>query len=240
MYINEISGGATVKLEAVIGETMLEFETKAVAVDDKRQIRALESISKKLPYVLVEAIRQNDKVIGFPEKGAQYVVTYMDLKTKKPFQWQEVVVKQVAFSSGEKYHVFISAKNMKEINRRESFRLWMGCEGFLQDGLNNKFFPAIIKDLSANGIGFIVYDKHLEEASFPPKVSSTVLLVFNDESTGTQFKVAATVVRIEEMDGGRKLYGARFPQENARISKYVADKQRERNKTGGGGPRTEG
>jgi len=239
MYIDEIGGGMTVKLEAVIGTTMLEFETKTVAVDDKKQLRALEGISKKTPYILVEAVKKNDKVIGFPEKGASYLVTYTDQKNKKPYQWPGVAVKQVAFPTGEKFHVFISSKNMKELNRRDSFRLWLGCQGFIQDGLNNKYFPALIKDISATGIGFIVEDKHLENISYPPKMMGTVLLTFTDETTEAQFKVAATVVRIEEMSAGRKLYGAKFPQENARIAKYVNEKQRERNRANANIPRKE-
>ncbi|MBR1693036.1 MAG: PilZ domain-containing protein [Lachnospiraceae bacterium] len=232
MYISEISAGMPVKLEVLMGATRLEFDTQSVLVEDKRQARSLETISKKLPYVVVEAIKKNDKVIGFPEKGAVYRVSYMDRESNKPYEWQGVAVKQVAFPSGEKYHVFISEKNMKEINRRESYRLWLGCDGYAQIGLNSKFFPAIIRDISATGIAFILYNKHLQKATYPPKISTTVVLTFTDDTSETQFKLTATIVRIEEMDADRTLYGSKFPQENVRIAKFINDKQRERNKTG--------
>lgn len=232
MYISEIAAGMPVKLQVVIGTKMLEFETQAVQVEDKRQVRFLDGISNKIPYVVVDAIKKNDKVIGFPDKGASYRVFYMDAQTNKPYTWQDVSVKQVGFPTGEKYHIFISDKNMKEINRRESYRLWLGCDAYVQTGLNSKYFPAVIRDISATGIAFILYRKHLEKVKYKPEPGTIAKIQFTDESTEIEFKLTATILRSQEMEGERMLYACKFPQENIRVAQFVNEKQRERNRMG--------
>lgn len=230
MYISEMCGGQPVKLEVEINGAKMEFETTVVAVEDKKQMKALEGIAQKFPYVLVEPITKNDKVIGFPPNGVNYVVSYVDKDTKKPYEWHNVLVKQVAFADGSKYHIFISDKNAKEVNRRERYRLWLGCDGILQMGLSQKSLRVIVKDISATGVSFIIENRENIDASLIPKRSSIVSLSFSDAETNTKFKINASVVRIEEMEDGRTLYGCRLMQESGAIAKFVNTKQRERNR----------
>ena len=201
-----------------------------VAVEDKKQLRALEGIAQKFPYALVEPITKDGKVIGFPPNGVNYTVTYVNTATQKPFEWQNIIVKQVAFADGKKYHIFISDKNAKEMNRRERYRLWLGCDGLMQIGIGKKAATVIIKDISATGIAFVIENKANVDASLIPRKSSIVSLSFSDAETNTKFRLSAIVVRIEEMEDGRTVYGCKLTQESGAIAKFVNDKQRERNR----------
>lgn len=230
MYISELCGGEAIKLEVTMNGTRVEFVTTVVAVEDKKQVKALEGIAQKFPYVVVEAITKGGKVLGFPPRGASYKVTSVDKKTKKPFEWQNVLVKQVALANGNKYHMLISDQNVKEINRRERYRLWLGCDGLLQMGISKNAASVIIKDISATGIAFILENKSTLDEKMIPKKSSMVSLSFSDGETNTKFHVTAVVVRVEETENGRLLYGCKLTQESGAIAKFVNDKQRERNR----------
>lgn len=230
MYISEMCGGETARLDVVINGAKMEFRTTVVDVEDKKQAKALAGIAQKFPYALVEPIVRDNKVIGFPPNGVSYAVTYVDKDTQKPYEWQNVIVKQVAFADGSKYHIFISDKDAKEVNRRERYRLWLGCDGLLQIGIGQKATSVIIKDISATGISFIIENPAAVDAALVPKNSTLVSLSFSDVETNTKFRINAVVVRIEEMEDGRVLYGCRMTQESSSVAKFINTKQRERNR----------
>lgn len=230
MFISEMCGGEPVRLVLTANGAKMEFKSTVVAIDDKKKLKALESVVKNYPYALVEAITKEDKVIGFPSSGVEYTVAYVDKESKKAFEWHEVTVKQVSFADGTKNHIFISEKNVKELNRRERYRLWLGCDGILQIGLNSKSVRVIIKDISATGVSFIIEDKQAVDGNMIPKMSTIIALSFSDSETNTKFKLNASVVRIEEHEDGRMFFGCRLMQESAAIAKFVNTKQRERNR----------
>lgn len=230
MYISEISAGTIVELEAVVGNTKLEFESLAVTIEDKQQLKLLEQATKSVPYAAIEAIRKDDKVIGFPSQGVVYKVTNVAGESQKAFEWPNIKVKQVGFPTGEKYHILISANEGKEVNRRERYRLWLGCDAIAQIGLNKTTYNVVIKDISATGISFILDKRLFTEGKTPPKVETTVVLTFYDTSTETHFRLTAKIVRIVDMDETRNLYGCQLLKESEAISKFIYDKQRERAK----------
>ena len=230
MYINEMCGGEPVKLELAVNGAKMQFESTVVTIGDKKKLKALEGIVKNFPYVLVEPITKEDKVIGFPSSGVEYTVSYVDKDSKKAYEWHGAIVKQVSFADGTKNHIFISEKNVKELNRRERYRLWLGCDGILQMGLSQKSLRVIIKDISATGVSFLIEDKQAVDGSMIPKMSTIISLSFSDAETNTKFKLNASVVRIEENEDGRMLFGCRLMQESAAIAKFINTKQRERNR----------
>ena len=67
---------------------------------------------------------------------------------------------------------------------------------------------------------------------YEPTPGTLALVTFTDESTNIEFKLNATILRVQEMEGERMLYACKFPQENVRVAKFVNEKQRERNRMG--------
>ena len=230
MFINEMRGGEPVKLELAVNGAKMEFKSTVVTIEDKKMLKALDGIVKNYPYVVVEAITKEDKVIGFPTSGVEYKVSYVDKETRKAYEWHGVTVKQVSFADGTKNHIFISEKNVKELNRRERYRLWLGCDGLLQMGLSTKSLRIIIKDISATGVSFLIENRQAVDETLIPKMSAIISLSFSDAETNTKFKLNASVVRIVEEEDGKMLFGCRLMQESAAIAKFVNTKQRERNR----------
>ena len=83
MFINEMRGGEPVKLELAVNGAKMEFKSTVVTIEDKKMLKALDGIVKNYPYVVVEAITKEDKVIGFPTSGVEYKVSYVDKETRK-------------------------------------------------------------------------------------------------------------------------------------------------------------
>lgn len=230
MYISDMGIDVELKLEVNGGATKMEFSSKVVGIEDKKQRKMLDAASKGYPYAIVDAFRKDGKIVNFPPKGVSYKVIYIDPSSKKVFEFANVVVKPTMLPTGEKLHMLISPSEMKEFNRRENFRLWLGSSAVAQLGLNKENFDVILKDISATGVAFILENRLLENVLAKPKVSTPVVLSFHDDTTERNFKLNATIVRMEKVDEMRTLYGCKFKQESDAITKLINDKQRERAK----------
>jgi hypothetical protein len=100
--------------------------------------------------------------------------------------------------------------------------VWLGIEGVARVGVNRTAYNVIVKDISVSGISFIL---HKDMGIDPGEMAH---ITFNDVDARTKFSLSAIIVRTAEMEDGRVLYGCRLNQESPAISKYVADKQREK------------
>lgn len=230
MYISDFGMGVELKLEVNGGTMKMEFASKVTGVTDKKYRKMLDVASKGYPYAIVEAFRKDGMIVNFPPKGMSYKVIFIEPSTTKVFEFVNVVVKPVMLPTGEKLHILISPSEMKELNRRENFRLWLGCSGVAQIGIHNENFDIIIKDISAIGVSFILENKQLENMIAKPKESTPVVLTFHDDTIDKTLKLNATIVRIEEADEMRTLYGCKFKKESDVITKLINEKQRERAK----------
>lgn len=228
MYISEVNAGTDMKLEVSVGTKTMEFQVKSTEVSDKRQLKMIEEAAQGNPYLVTEPVMKDGKMVGFSTKGVSYKVQYVETESKKVFEWKEVVVKQIAFSTGDRYHILICAKERKEINRRESFRLWLGCNAVAMIGLNRVAINVVIKDISATGVSFYMINNLNEEEKLKPRVSTSVVLSFQDEETGKSFKLNAVIVRVEEVNEMKTLFGCKFAKESEVLARFINKKQMQR------------
>ena len=208
MRLNEIKQDASVTISVGIGLQVLEFNTVAKEVYDDR--------------VFCEPITQNDKMVGFSTKGLVLSMIVADAEEGKAYKFANVKIRNIKTQKGELFHEVSCKTDGKLINRRGACRVWLGEDGVAVVGLGGKPFDVTIKDISISGIAFICSkDQDIPDGSI-------VHLTFFDEPTNSKFSLGALIVRSEEMEKNRMMYGCRLNQESPAIAKFVNEKQREK------------
>lgn len=208
MLLQEIDVGSKATILVRIGSQTLAFDTIVQEPSEDG--------------VLTEPIYRNDKLIGFKTKGLIITVQICNLSDEKVYEFNNVEILNVRTKDGEIHHKMICKNPGKQINRRTAVRVWLGIEGVARVGANRTAYNVVVKDISVSGISFILHkDMGIDSGEMAH-------ITFNDVDAKIKFSLSAIVVRTAEMEDGRVLYGCRLNQESPAISKYVADKQREK------------
>lgn len=208
MLITDILPENKVVLQVTIGTNKLEFESVSIGET---------SVPKK--GLLVEAMKHEDKVLGFRTSGITCSVISVNTEDKKPYIWRDVTVRTVKGNDGVVYHVLICSQSAVPINRRENYRVWLGLDGFVQLGINSDPKPVVVKDISATGISFMSHEDIDVNSGIP------VHLRFIDDVSNLKFDLSGLMVRKEELKDAKKIYGCRLDSDNPLIRKYVNEKQ---------------
>ena len=208
MLISEISEGLGVQIIVGIGLQTLEFSTKVAEKHDG--------------CVYLEPILQGEKMLGFGTRGLVLTMIITDQESGRAWQFSNIRVRNIKTADGNLFHEVTCKTEGKAINRRGACRVWIGESGVASTGLGQPAFDVTVKDISISGIAFICSkDQELSEGT-------VVHINFRDEQTKTRFDVSAIVVRSEEMERSRIIYGCKLNQESSAISKFVNEKQREK------------
>lgn len=208
MFLQEVDVESKVTILVRIGSQTLAFDT------------VVEEMSED--GVLTLPIYRNDKLVGFRTKGLIIVLQICNASDEKVYEFNEVEILNVKTKDGKIHHKIISKKPGKQINRRTAVRVWLGIDGVARVGSNRTAYNVVVKDISVSGISFILHKDMGIEAG------EMAHITFNDTDARVKFSLSAIVVRTADMEDGRVLYGCRLNQESPAISKYVADKQREK------------
>lgn len=208
MFINEVEEGSRVEICAMIGSNKLEFETEAV--------RGLTAPQNAL---LVNPMLKDGKLLNFHVGGLVCQAVIQNKEDNKPYLWKGIAIRSIKNKNGECYHVLFSPNEGLLHNRRESYRVWLGFHADAKIGVEGKPHSVTVRDISATGVGFIC------EAGVEVNEGIPVHLSFADDIKGTKFDLKGKVVRKEELEDGRNLYGCRLNAESPQIQKYVNEKQ---------------
>lgn len=230
MLLNEILPGSKLDLRITLSGQTLEFasETVPLPTDDKKLMKQIHAATGGAPFLLAKAIRKDDKIVGLPKTGVLYQLTVVNGDTGKPYMWNALGVRLIRIPDQDAYHLFYSTQNVKEQNRRERYRLWMGLDGVVTIGLDHVALPCVIKDLSSIGIAFVIRNDLLDQHELTLHPSDLVVLTFFDEPSGTNFRLTGLVVRQIPSDEMRTMVGCKFSEENHLVAQFVNKRQRER------------
>ncbi len=215
MFIYELPEGSEVIIRCSLGLTYAEYKSQIVKVDLEEK------------NILIDAIKINEKVVGFQAANIINVVTVVNPQDKKVYIYRETEIDVVRDMTDRNlvYHRISSAESVEATNRRNNFRVFLGLDGVLQAGTNKRTYDVIVKDISANGFGILCsMDVKLREGQ-------SVHLVFTDPEDDTRFSLNGTIVHAIAVDANTMHYGCMLPREYDSIRRYAADKQR-KNKGG--------
>ena len=168
--------------------------------------------------LFVEPFMYEDNIVSFdvPDLSVEMMVVR---ENEVPYYWKRVHVGVVKID-GKTYHAISSRHTGVRLNRRNSFRVFVGEEGSAFQTRTGERFPVIIKDISATGIGFLL--QGVDEDYFSPGDQVHINYIDKEERFGID--VVGRVVRSFETDKGI-LYGCSFSKVYPQINKYVTNKQ---------------
>lgn len=208
MYINEIAVRAGIQITVAIGMQTMEFTTTVAQVFND--------------CIYAEPIFKNEKMIGFSTKGLVISMITTDAESGRAWQFVNIVIRNIRDADGNLFHEIKCKNEARPINRRGACRVWIGEPGLATTGLGKSPIDVTIKDISISGISFLCdRDNEIPDGS-------VVHIDFRDSVNNTRFSISAIVVRSEEIERARVVYGCKLNQESPAIAKYVNEKQREK------------
>lgn len=172
----------------------------------------------KQEILFVEPICENDKMLDFEVPNIQIVITYVP-DDGMPFEWKGCTIKPFVYE-GKSYHIIYCAHEGKHINRRNTYRQYLGYIGTLRITLDRKTVGVTVKDISVTGLSFI------SVTEFSKSDIGIFQLSYLDEELGMQVQVSGEVIRMEQLKDTRFIYGCRLIEANMNIGKYIAKKQK--------------
>ncbi len=213
MRIDEVKVDQNVTLMVNINGEQLTFDT------------VVEQVSPGKSTILLKTLYVEGKVVTF--RGNNLTV---DLLVKPeddvPQIFKPVTITLVKEFDGTLSYSVTSVVSSKVYNRRENFRCFVGIPTSVQKMLNTVPYDAVIKDISVGGFSLVVPDELKFENE---QIIHVVLNDFIEELSETySFHLYGLVVRSEELDKGRTLYGCKFNKKIAGIENYIMKKERVR------------
>jgi c-di-GMP-binding flagellar brake protein YcgR len=204
MRLDEISEDSVISIAVIRGNTSVNLQTNpAFATEDG---------------IMVHPFTHDDTIINFnvPDLRIEMIVARED---EVPYFWKTVTISKETFQ-GEVYHCIRSKMEGVRLNRRNSFRVFIGETGTVVKIPGEKSFQVLIKDISAGGFAFSVRDD--EEHEY--KRGDQVHIFFEDREARFNLDVTGRVVRVVD-DGKRTTYGCSFTRNYPQVDRYCAQKQ---------------
>ena len=220
MRIEELLPGQKVSLMVNIGEQILEFDSLVQESHPRKR------------YILLDPVMNGNKAISFKGKGivVNLIVTIGD---EKPHLFKNItILLQKKLDGSLCYQVSTVAESVI-YNRRGSFRCFVGIQSSVQGGANRAAHPTVIRDISHTGFS-VICDA---DANFEQRyVLHTVLRDRIEEmEQNFAFHLYGTIVRVQELDNGKILYGCRLTDRVPGLDKYIMAKERYRLRRTNGG-----
>lgn len=165
----------------------------------------------------VKPFTYNNAIVSFDAPGL--TISMMAFRDDAvPYFWKYVQIVKL-IKDGEVYHCISSSMDGVKLNRRNAYRVFVGEDGecFVT---TNKSVSVTIRDISANGIGLMVYEEDASKFSFGMKIR----ISFSDSPMYFNADLMARVVRVIKSEKGCVI-GCEFTAMYPEVSKYVAAKQ---------------
>ena len=140
MIIKEVPAEGNLTIEVSLKERKLEFHSQCV--------------ESGVNYIYAQPIRIDGKILSFNSEGHLMVNLIYLREEKNPIVWKGVGITTVQNNGKNVYKIVASGEGF-EMNRRQSFRLFLGLGAVVQIGSNKKAVNVILKDISENGFSFV-------------------------------------------------------------------------------------
>ena len=169
--------------------------------------------SVKGKCILVPPLKYEDKVLTFGSEGI--IAEVVAVRDGKPVIFKGCHVQYIKFKD-QKYHAIIAKENGVNLNRRSHFRVPIDEYCYVNYG--KATIDAYILDMSSTGFSFIVGHYDNNDMDY-------VKVIYTDTMMGTDVSVMGHVVRREDREDGKTLFGCyMIPRPD--IDKYIMARQR--------------
>lgn len=222
MRLVDIPESTIINISIVTPQKNIELSSTVEHLSDyEKKMLNKNFVNKNIYYVPLKLIVENDKTVGFPTDEGYFYSVGCSIN-EKYYSWNNVLIK-TAKLNGKLYHLVLSSLDVPSTNRRNAYRLWIGEKINLSIGLGKELKTAILKDLSAIGMGIITNE------NTDLSVGKTLHVKYTDLD-GVNFNLTGKIVNITEIGINKFLIGCQFLNRSEAINKYVSQKQIERAK----------
>ncbi len=168
--------------------------------------------------VLLTPIHVDGKIVGFP---AKFIVNLLYPEDGQVYCWSNVIVKAVRYR-GKIYHSVELSGNAFVLNRRGSYRVYIGENRFLYYRINSdtRLYEIFVRDISETGMCYMSKDEF--------EVGRAVHLQLR-LSSGYELTLRAKILWKRENPNRNTtfLYGCRFTEKNKFLNSYLMNVQQE-------------
>ena len=177
-------------------------------------------------------IYKNNKIIRFVTERINYY--FIGHHKSKPYLFENIFVDKIRLPKYGVAHIIKADKEGRRFNRRSNFRVWLGQHCHIALRGSKAQHDAMIKDLSSTGIGLII------KKEYTVNIGDEIEVQFNDEKYNEQREdyqftlhtIKGEVVRVFDSNEKADIVGCRITEGQEGAEKFVAMKQREKNKVG--------
>lgn len=227
MFISEIPEETEVEILILKADDKMSLKTRPLQLSNFEE-KIIAKLMKNFPQlhcIPLEVILKDGQVVGFPAtKEIHYELS--STVGGRYYEWKTVIIKNIKLSTGRDCCLVLSPTSVNPVNRRDSYRLWIGKEVDMTLGLGGKKYRAILKDLSATGMGVLVSDG----TKCKQGTSMHVLYIDRDADSDKEvtFNLTGKIINVVELSEGKWLVGCKFAESSPAIEKYVSKKQFEK------------
>ena len=226
MKLEELTAGTPITLIAKIGEEQLEFHS------------TVQETYPKKKFILADPVYRDEKIISFSSPGIT-VDLLVSLDKDKPQIFQKVVIMTMKKPDKSLCYSIAATSDSKGINRRGNFRCFIGTPTTIKCGIEQDLYDAILRDVSISGFSVTVdSDLGITENQVIHAMLEDYIEELNENFS---FHLYGLVVRIQELDNGKIVYGCRLNNKIGGLENYIMKKERIRlRKSNGGGSKPNG
>ncbi|MGP1434606.1 MAG: PilZ domain-containing protein [Catonella sp.] len=230
LMITKLLPGSIISLTAKKGSRSYRFESFVLELSEKDDI----DVAKKLENepLLIEPIKVDGKLVRFDKEGISYY--FIGNHKGKPYLFEQVYVDKVNLPVYGTVHAIRAPKEGRRFNRRDNFRIWLGQYCHIALRGTKAQHDAMVKDISNDGVGLII--KKEQELNIGDSVEVQFNFEkYNEQKEDYQFTLhtlKGEIVRIVEQNEKVNLAGCKIVDGREAVEKFVAMKQREKNKVG--------
>lgn len=214
MKLSDLPIDQALTIIVMMGEQKMEFPSSIEATNPRKKLSFLAPIMK------------DGRILNFNGKGIQTSIL-VQLPDSKPMIFRNIILNTMKRDDGTFCYGVQCAEEGIEINRRGAFRCSIGVRSMMRIGLAKTTYDIIVRDVSLTGFSFVFCS--LEDST---DVGKGIHLVLNDYLEETcedfSFQLYGNVVRVEEVENGKTIYGCKLAEPVRGLDTYIAKKERAR------------
>lgn len=207
MKLSELEDGVTVTFELHIADKKFEFPSTLVF--------------RKRGKAYFTPIRVQNKILNVQGENTKVNMVYA-VEGDRPIMWLDAPISGEAYKKEVFYTIDLESVG-KRVNRRGAYRQYIGQGVFARIGAGTPEIQVVLKDISNTGFAFI----YREEIENYQRSMVLVQYEYRDEVESFNLTLSGRVVRKQQLEDGRFLYGCVLVKKNDLISKFVTYKQKE-------------
>lgn len=230
LLVTELLPGSIISLTARKGSKSYRFESLIPELFEPEDLSFISKLEGD--FIIVEPIKVDDKIVKFVPEGVSYY--FIGNHKGKPYLFEDVYVDKVVLPLYGVAHILRTAKEGKRFNRRDNFRVWLGqyCNIALRG--SKAQHEAMVKDISYSGVGLIIKKEYEIDIGDVVEIQFNVEK-YNEQKEDYQFTLhtlKGEIVRIVDQGEKVNLVGCKIIEGQEEVRKFVAMRQREKNKVG--------